>query len=112
MARKKSFAEAQLTDSAYYILLALIEPMHGYGIMQYIEELTNKEVLIGPATLYTTLKKMQSAELVVLGEDDTDRRKTYTITEKGKEVIVKEIGRRIRMAEHGKNALSKLKGGN
>lgn len=111
MARKNSFLEEQLTDSAYYILLALINPMHGYGIMQYIEELTDKEMSIGPATLYTTLKKMQEANFIIL-EEDHDRRKTYVITQKGKEVITKEINRRQKMAEHGKIALSILNGGN
>lgn len=112
MSRNNSFTEEQLTDSSYYILLALVKPMHGYGIMQYIEELTSKETIIGPATLYTILKKMQDAEFIALGEEDNNRRKTYTITEKGKEVIKKEIHRRIRMAEHGKKALSILNGGN
>ena len=26
-----------LTESTYYILLALAEPMHGYGVMQKVE---------------------------------------------------------------------------
>jgi DNA-binding PadR family transcriptional regulator len=111
VARNNSFTEEQLTDSSYYILLALIQPMHGYGIMQYVEELTNKEMVIGPATLYTILKKMQDAEFIALGKEDNDRRKTYIITEKGREVIKKEIDRRIKMAEHGKKALDILNGG-
>ena len=28
---------AALTEAVYYILLSLIEPMHGYGIMQNVE---------------------------------------------------------------------------
>lgn len=111
MARNSSFTEEQLTDSSYYILLSLINPIHGYGIMQYVEELTDKEIIIGPATLYTILKKMQDAEFITPGEDDNDRRKTYVITEKGKEVLKKEISRRIKMAEYGKKALSLLNGG-
>lgn len=112
MARKSSFTEEQLTDSAYYILLALNKPMHGYGIMQYIEELTDQEVSIGPATLYTILKKMERADFIVQEENNNDRRKTYKITDKGQEVIINEINRRIRMAEHGQAVLNLLNGGN
>ena len=54
---KNNLSEYQLTDSGYYILLALLNPNHGYGIMKYVEEITAGEFIIGPATLYTTLKK-------------------------------------------------------
>ena len=30
-----------LTEATYYILLSLVKPMHGYGIMQMVEEMTN-----------------------------------------------------------------------
>lgn len=33
-----------LTEATYYILLSLVKPMHGYGIMQMVEEMTNGEV--------------------------------------------------------------------
>ena len=34
--------------------------MHGYGVTKYIEELTDGEMVIGPATLYTMLKNASS----------------------------------------------------
>jgi DNA-binding PadR family transcriptional regulator len=109
MPRNNSFNEEQLTDAAYYILLSLLQPMHGYGIMQYVEELTGGEFVIGPATLYTILKKMQDAGYIALSGEDEDRKKTYCITEKGRGVIVKEVDRRLKMAEQGKKALDLLK---
>ena len=39
-----------LTEAVYYILLALHEPLHGYGIMQKIQELSG-----GRAVSYTHL---------------------------------------------------------
>ena len=39
-----------LTEATYYILLSLVKPMHGYGIMQMVEEMTNGEVKLGPGT--------------------------------------------------------------
>ena len=99
----------QLTDSAYYILVALLSPKHGYAIMKYIEELTGGEIKIGPATLYTLIKKMQEADFIVLDEDEDERRKTYRVTEKGNAIVVTEIERRLRMAQHGQLALQSAK---
>ncbi|MCM1992140.1 PadR family transcriptional regulator [Oceanirhabdus seepicola] len=110
MARKSSFDEEQLTDSSYYILLTLVEENHGYSIMHNIEEMTTGEVKIGPASLYTILKKMQGAQMIKLIDNDNDRRKVYNITNKGREVLLKEIKRRITMAEHGKAVLNLLEG--
>ena len=111
MARKSSFDEEQLTDSSYYILLTLVEEKHGYSIMQNVEALTDGELKIGPASLYTILKKMQGAQMIKQIENDNDRRKVYNITDKGRSVLLKEIKRRIAMAEHGKGVLKLLEGG-
>ncbi len=40
-----------LTESTYYILLSLVEPLHGYGIMQKVDVLSEGTVAIGPGTL-------------------------------------------------------------
>lgn len=109
MARSHSQQSEQLTDSAYYILLALLSPKHGYAIMKYIEELTEGEVKIGPATLYTLIKKMQENDYIVLNEDEDERRKTYHVTEKAKALIAGEIERRKRMAQHGNLAVRAAK---
>ena len=47
-----------LTDSTYLILLALLKPKHGYVIMKQIHELSQGTFEIGPATMYTILKKL------------------------------------------------------
>ncbi|QJD86101.1 PadR family transcriptional regulator [Cohnella herbarum] len=105
MSRNNSLEMDQLTDAAYYILLSLLVPRHGYGIMNYIEKLTQGEVVIGPATAYTLIKKLQDNECILLaGEDNNDRRKTYAITDKGKQLVSNEIERRKRMSEHGNQA--------
>lgn len=99
-----------LTDSSYYILLSLLEPRHGYGIMKYVEELTSGEFIIGPATLYTTIKKIQSNGYIELAGESEDRKKIYKLTEEGEKVILSEIKRRIRMAEQGKKVLREVRG--
>jgi DNA-binding PadR family transcriptional regulator len=105
LARGKALDEEILTDSTYYILLTLVKPMHGYGIMQAVQELSQGEMIIGPASLYTIIKKIQSADLIQLLEDNEERRKTYELTLKGKEMLKKDIKRRITMVRHGEEAL-------
>ncbi|MBU5486680.1 PadR family transcriptional regulator [Clostridium sp. MSJ-8] len=97
------------TDSSYYILLSLLKPRHGYGIMKYVEELTEGEFTIGPATLYTTIKKIQNSGYIELAGESEDRKKIYKLTQKGEEAILSEIKRRIRMAEQGKKVLKEVR---
>lgn len=110
MSRNNALDAEQLTDAMYYILLSLLVPRHGYGIMSYIERLTEGEVAIGPATAYTLIKKLQDNDCIVPvandeGQEGQDRRKTYAITEKGRRLVAGEIERRSRMARHGQSAL-------
>nr|WP_246582772.1 helix-turn-helix transcriptional regulator [Clostridium mobile] len=89
-------------------MLTLVKPMHGYGVMQEVQELSQGEMIIGPASLYTIIKKLQNADLIQLMDSDEERRKTYSLTLKGKEILKKDIKRRITMVEHGKEALKYL----
>ena len=42
-----------LTESTYYILLSLLSPQHGYGIMQQTEEMSRGRVRLAAGTLYS-----------------------------------------------------------
>ena len=110
MGRKKALDDNILTDSTYYILLSLVVPKHGYAIMQEVSDKSNGIVEIGPASLYTILSKLQKNCLIELIEDNTDRRKCYKLTEKGKELIIQDIKRRRKMIEYGEEALNIIKG--
>ena len=105
MARKDSINIGELTDSAFYILSSVVEEKHGYLIMKTIENFTNNEVSIGPASLYTTLKKLLAAELVELKTDTYENKKVYQITEKGREMLIKEIERKKQMIKFAQNFL-------
>ena len=113
MPRNNTLLTEQLTDPAYYILLALWEPRHGYSIMQFIEQLTEGDFTIGPATLYTVLKKLQEAEYIEPTNDGDSRRKTYALTEKGRTIIANEVERRYKMALQGRQVIQVIqeKGG-
>ena len=47
-----------LTESTYYILLSLVVPRHGYGIMQQAEQLSGGRVRLAPGTLYGALNAL------------------------------------------------------
>jgi len=89
-----------MTESAYYILLSLNEPRHGYGIMQHVEEITEGRIKIGPGTIYGTLSKLEKEELI-LQKLETDRKKIYSLSEKGKEVLELELKRLQELVKNG-----------
>lgn len=90
-----------MTEAAYYILLALLHPGHGYGMMQRIRELSGGRLVMGPGTLYGVLSRMSREGLIVL-TGEADRRKTYAITDQGRETLRREYDRLRHMVEDGK----------
>ena len=40
-----------LTEATYYTMLCLVEPRHGYGIMQEVRRISQGAVKLGPGTL-------------------------------------------------------------
>jgi DNA-binding PadR family transcriptional regulator len=109
MARNDSLETGELTDTSFYILLSLVEARHGYLIMKNIEEITNSEFTIGPASMYTTIKKLLAAGMIEQLTEEADKRKTYIATEQGLELLYKDITRRESMVQHAKTIL-KFKG--
>ncbi|MFW6264703.1 MAG: PadR family transcriptional regulator [Bacillota bacterium] len=105
MPRKDSIAMAELTDTIYYILISLLEEKHGYLIMQTVEGITNGDFVIGPGSLYTTLKKLHKAELIEISKSSTDNKKVYKITSKGLEMLKNEIRRKKEMVLQAENLL-------
>ena len=88
-----------LTESTAYILLALSEPLHGYGVMQRIEGMSEGTVRVGPGTLYGAFSTLEKDGLILkVGEQD--RRKTYTLTEKGRAVLQEHLRRTGILLKH------------
>lgn len=97
MPRNDSLELGELTDTAYYTLLSLVEAKHGYLIMKKIEEMTNHTFSVGPASMYTTIKKLLAAKLIKLQDGGEEKRKTYIATEQGIELLKKEVQRKREM---------------
>ena len=108
MARGKSLDEEQLTDTNYYILLAMVKPIHGYGIMQKVKEMTKDTFEIGPASLYTSLKKMLNAKLICLCDTEEKDKKVYQITAYGITILKKNLERRRQMVQCGEQMLKEM----
>lgn len=103
-----------LTETTFYILISLLEPLHGYGIMQEVLSLSKGRIQLGPGTLYGALGNLVKAGLIVprsTGETNP-RRKTYMITGLGKELIKYELRRLKEMTQNGEKLLHKKGAGN
>lgn len=88
-----------MTETAFYILLSLTTPKHGYGIIKNIEQLTNGRLKLGSGTIYGTLTKMQQDGLIqVYG--DQDRKTIYDVTELGMVILQQEIRRIKEVHQH------------
>lgn len=102
----KASAFLPLNPRDVLILLALAEePLHGYGLIQEAESLSEGRVRMDPANLYRSLKRMERDGLVAEardtepGEQLTDRRRVYGITALGRTVVAEEADRLRRLAE-------------
>lgn len=81
-----------MTETGFYILLCLQQPMHGYGIVQRVEQLTGGEIRLSPGTMYGTLSKMEKDRIISFVREE-EKRKIYCITELGREVLQMEMRR-------------------
>jgi len=97
---------AALTEAVYYILLSLMEPMHGYGIMQNVERLSGRRVRLAPGTLYGAINTLLEKNWITAlpGEKDS-RKKEYHITEQGKQMLRAELLRLRELMENGEQIL-------
>ncbi|MFN2297846.1 MAG: PadR family transcriptional regulator [Anaerolineales bacterium] len=96
-----------LTESMFYVMLALTEPLHGYGVMQKVAEISDGTVSVGPGTLYGMFTSFESEGLIAMVKEE-DRRKTYLLTAKGKRVLKGQIERLEIMARNAAEIRSRL----
>ena len=93
-----------MTETAFYILLCLQKPNHGYGIVQMVEKMTDGEIRLAPGTMYGSLSKMEKDKLIQFVREE-EMRKIYEITDLGREVLQLE---RKRIERLYKNAQEEL----
>ena len=81
-----------MTETAFFILLCLKKPNHGYGIVQAVEKMTEGAVRLTPGTMYGSLSKMEKDGVIRFVKEE-DKRKLYEITALGREVLDIELNR-------------------
>jgi DNA-binding PadR family transcriptional regulator len=89
------------------ILAVLVEsPLHGYGIIKAVETESESSVLLDPANLYRSLRRMRRDGWVEEIESEGDqRRRTFTLTASGRRVLSAEIRRLDRLLSRARPSL-------
>jgi DNA-binding PadR family transcriptional regulator len=89
-----------LTPAVYHILLALADgEKHGYAIMKDVEQQTAGRVKMGPGTLYGSILRMLTSNLIEETDErpdptlDDERRRYYRLSGLGRRVVKLESER-------------------
>jgi DNA-binding PadR family transcriptional regulator len=92
-----------LTETIFYVLLTLGAPLHGYGIMQQVSELTGGRVTLGAGTLYGALTNLTEKGWIrpLQGAAD-ERKKEYVITDAGRRAVAGELERLEELLRNGR----------
>jgi DNA-binding PadR family transcriptional regulator len=95
-----------LTEAVFYILLSLQKPLHGYGIIQNVGELSHGRVKLAAGTLYGALNSLvEKGWIDALPENPESRKKEYVITPSGLNVLKEELARLSELVDNGKRIL-------
>jgi Transcriptional regulator PadR-like family. len=89
-----------LTEPMYYILMSLLKERCGVDIMDAVEKISSGRVRVGPGTLYALLGKFEK-ENMIRETEVQGRKRSYIITEKGREILLDEYRRLIIMVDDG-----------
>jgi DNA-binding PadR family transcriptional regulator len=104
MAREKY---QTLTEQMFYILICLKDECCGVDIMRKVSELTEGRVSIGPGTLYSLLDNFVK-EGIIEETKIENRRKSYIITDTGKEMLEKEYKRLLTLKKDYESLIGEL----
>lgn len=94
-----------LTETIYYILLALTEPAHGYAIMQKVEALSGGQVRLAAGTMYGAIENLLKKNFIISLKSNDPRRKVYVITALGREMLHADYQRMDFMLQMTRNVL-------
>lgn len=90
-----------MTETGFYILYCLQNEMHGYNIIQTVKQMTNGEITISAGTMYGSLSKMEKDSLIQFIKEE-EKRKSYIITDLGKEILTIELKRIERLYKNSR----------
>ncbi len=87
-----------LTEQMFYILLSLKDECCGTDIMEKVLEITGGRISVGPGTLYNLLDQFVCEEIIRETKVE-GRKRSYILTEKGKEILENEYTRIRKQAD-------------
>ena len=97
---------APLTEAVYYILLSVTQPMHGYGIIQNVKELSGGRLILAAGTLYGAITNLLAKGWIeTAGEEENSRKKEYIITADGMAVLKNELARLEELTANGRKIM-------
>lgn len=86
-----------LTEQMFYIFLCLKEECYGMDILDRVPAMTENRVRVGSGTLYNLLEQFLD-EGFIRETKVEGRRRSYILTEKGREMLKREYDRIIAQA--------------
>lgn len=99
-----------LTPAMFFMLLSLSEgENHGYAIMQRVDQLSDGAVRLGPATLYTTLRRLRELDVIEersTADGDDSRRRHYRLNRAGRWLLQAEIKRMESVIQKARRSLT------
>ena len=93
-----------LTETTYYTMLALQTPLHGYAVMQKVDEISQGTVKLGAGTLYGAFVQLEKEHLIEKVSEE-ERRKNYQLTDAGRRLLRSQVDRLKIMVKAGENLL-------
>jgi len=88
-----------LTETVFYILSVVVQPAHGYLIMQKVEELSGGQVRMAAGTLYGAIENLLKLKFIQQVASGDSRRKVYVITSQGLEILRLDLERMKHMID-------------
>ncbi|AMB95080.1 MULTISPECIES: PadR family transcriptional regulator [Aerococcus] len=99
-------SEIPLTETHFLVLLTMVKPNHGYGVMQEVEVITHGRVTFGPGTLYGAINNLSKKGWIEMVEHDKkNRRKIYQTTTTGRKLLELEFKRMKQLIEASQDYL-------
>jgi PadR family transcriptional regulator PadR len=94
---------SQMREPTYFVLASLLDgPLHGYAIIQRVEQLSGGRIQLATGTLYTALDRLTAGGLVELVREEIVNgraRRSYGLTAPGAGALRAEAARMAEAAQ-------------